>query len=110
MTYDYKMSNTETRSTNFFEFDVSEIEYSFSNKKTGSLETKKVCLIADGEQDALRLIASHLNAGTKFTVSTLQSRKARVQAISPVMKRKMYDALKKEFEVETKSKLFTKKK
>lgn len=110
MRYDFSNDNTETKNLNFLELEVSEIEYSFLNKKAGGMDTRKVCLIAKNEKDALQLIGSYLPAGTKFSISTYQSDKARIQAISPVMKRIMYDALKKEFASETKKGLFTSKK
>ena len=77
---------------------VSQIDYSFTDRKTKQLEQRTAMIISNSEEDAYRTIKASLPAGQKFDISSFQTRVAEINAITPVMKRLIYNSLAKEFE------------
>ena len=110
MRYDFKNEYKETRNSNLFEMDVMELNYNYYDKEINDYQHFKAAVIARDARDAVRLIGEALPRGTKFNVESYDQRICTITGVSDIMKKKIYDFLKKEFETETKKGIFTKKK
>ena len=98
--------NKEIRNTNFMEMDVCEINYNYYDEGIKDYQHFKASVIAKDARDAVKMIGDALPKGTKFNVESFDQRICTITGISDFMKKKIFDALKKEFDKPAKKGLF----
>ena len=89
--------------------NVAQINYHFIDKKTRQLENRVVYIIGNSERDCLKTIEESLPVGTKWAQDSFQTIYCTIDALTPTIRKLLFDELSKEFETETKKGLFTKK-